>query len=109
MSFFIQNPDLHAAFGMQRVSIHTGLLFFLILYTPLSTVFSVCINALSRRFEYEADAFAARTNDAESLVKALKRLSVDNLGNLTPARFSVWLSYSHPPVLERIRALRALN
>jgi len=107
MSFFVYSRDLHTAFGMEHVSVYSGLLFFIILYTPASLLLSVGLNALSRKFEFQADGFSARTTgDPEGLVEALKRLSLDNLSNLTPARISVWLSYSHPPVLERIAALR---
>jgi STE24 endopeptidase len=60
-----------------------------------------------RAHEFEADSYAAITTGApETLVRALKKLSVANLSNLTPHPAMVFLSYSHPPVLERIRALR---
>ena len=57
--------------------------------------------------EYEADIFAVRTYARpESMISALKRLSVENLSNLTPHPIKVFIGYSHPPVLERIRAIR---
>ena len=63
-------------------------------------------SAISRRQEYQADAYAAHTTNApEALATGLKKLSADNLGNLTPHPFKVFLSYSHPPVLDRIRRL----
>ena len=66
------------------------------------------IQILSRKNETAADQFAAETTkDPGSLVAALKKLSVDNLSNLTPHPFYVFLNYSHPPVLQRIRALSA--
>jgi STE24 endopeptidase len=64
-------------------------------------------NILSRKHEYEADAFAAETTKApDEMISALKKLSVDNLSNLTPHPLKVFLEYSHPPVLERIKALK---
>jgi STE24 endopeptidase len=64
-------------------------------------------NMLSRRHEFEADDFAARTvSSSAPLITALKKLSVDNLSNLTPHPAKVFLEYSHPPVLERIESLR---
>jgi STE24 endopeptidase len=108
MSLFIRSPGLFAAFGMERASVYAGLMFFGLLYTPVSLVLSVAVTWLSRRHEFQADRYAAEaTGDPESLVTALKRLTVDNLGNLTPHPFHVFLNYSHPPVLERIKALRA--
>lgn len=107
MSLFLDSKGLFAAFGVEQMSIYAGLLFFVILYTPVSLLLGIAASALSRRHEYEADAFAARTTGRpEDLVSALKRLSVDTLSNLTPHPFTVWLSYSHPPVVRRIRALR---
>ncbi|NJB69175.1 STE24 endopeptidase [Desulfobaculum xiamenense] len=110
MSFFLTSPGLHAAFGMDGVSAYAGLVFFLLLFAPVSMVLSVGQNVISRRHEYEADRFAAQTTGRpEALVSALRCLSVDNLSNLTPHPAHVFLNHSHPPVLARIRALRALG
>jgi STE24 endopeptidase len=63
-----------------------------------------------RAHEFEADNYAASTTRTpEALVRALKKLSVANLSNLTPHPAMVFLSYSHPPVLERIRALQKIK
>ncbi len=110
MSFFLGNEELFAAFGMQNISVHAGLIFFALLYTPVSIVLAIFSNIRSRKHEFEADAFAAKTTQTpEALVNALKKLSVSNLSNLTPHPFYVWLEYSHPPVLKRIDALRNLS
>ncbi|WP_320174538.1 M48 family metallopeptidase [Maridesulfovibrio sp.] len=110
MSFFLGNRELFAAFGMQNISVHAGLIFFALLYTPVSIVLSIFSNIRSRKHEFEADAFAAETTHTpKALIEALKKLSVSNLSNLTPHPFYVWLEYSHPPVLKRIEALRAFN
>lgn len=110
MSFFLGNKELFAAFGMQNISVHAGLIFFALLYTPVSIVLSIFSNIRSRKHEFEADAFAAKTTQTpEALVNALKKLSVSNLSNLTPHPFYVWLEYSHPPVLKRIDALRSFE
>ncbi|MDZ7698305.1 MAG: M48 family metalloprotease [Deltaproteobacteria bacterium] len=67
---------------------------------------SIFGNMLSRKHEYEADRFSVTTYGRPSaMVAALKKLSVDNLSNLTPHPLKVFLSYSHPPVLERIRRI----
>ena len=46
---------------------------------------------------------------AKNGVEGLKKLTVTNLGNLTPHKLTVWLSYSHPPVLTRIKALNNMG
>ena len=65
--------------------------------------------AWSRKHEFEADAYAAEAQQSSAhLIAALKKLSIDNLSNLTPHQLRVVLDYSHPPVLVRIQALRSL-
>lgn len=103
--------QLFAAFGLPAASIspHAGLVFFGILFSPVSRFLGVFLNAWSRKHEFEADAYAAGAQRTpEHLITALKKLSADNLSNLTPHRFRVLLDYSHPPVLVRIHALRKL-
>ena len=106
LSLFLDNPRLFAAFRLDNISIYAGLFIFGFLYAPISLLFSLLSAFLSRRHEYEADAFAARTSSPAALISGLKRLSVDHLANLTPHPLKVFLSYSHPPILERIRALQ---
>lgn len=107
LSLFITTRGLFDAFGLQTVSIYAGLIFFGMLYSPIELILSIAMHVLSRKNEYEADRFAAETiQRAESMIDALKKLSVDNLSNLTPHPFHVFLNYSHPPVLQRIQAIR---
>jgi STE24 endopeptidase len=106
LSLFISYPGLFDAFFMQRPSVYAGVIFFAMLYSPLSFFMSVGMQMISRRNEIEADRFAARsTGDARSLAEALKKLSANNLSNLTPHPLYVFLNYSHPPVLERLHRL----
>ena len=109
LSVFLTHDGLFDAFFMERRSIYAGLVFFGMLYTPVELLLSVCLHMLSRRNEFAADRFAAETaSGPESMVRALKTLSVSNLTNLTPHPLTVFLDYSHPPVLARIRALKAM-
>ncbi len=108
LSFFLQSEGLFAAFGVTEPSVHAGLLFFTLLFTPIELVLSILMSMFSRKNEFEADAFAAETTShPEELISALKKLSLENLSNLTPHPFYVWLHYSHPPVMQRIDALRS--
>ena len=107
LSLFLSQKALFDAFFMDHMSIYTGLIFFGMLYTPIELILSIFMQAFSRRHEYQADRFAASTTrDPESFIGALKTLSAHNLTNLTPHPFYVFLNYSHPPVLQRIRALK---
>ena len=110
LSLFIDNPGLFEAFKMEQISIYAGFTFFMILYSPIELVISVFMNALSRRNEFQADSYSAvTTKHPEDLIEGLKNLSVSNLGNLTPHPFSVLLDHSHPPILNRIAALRKIS
>jgi len=110
LSFFLTRQGLFEAFYMEHVSIYAGLLFFGMLYAPLELILSIFLQLFSRRNELQADRFAAETTgESVPMIQALKKLSADNLSNLTPHPFYVFLNYSHPPVLERIRKLVELT
>ncbi|MEO7101598.1 MAG: M48 family metallopeptidase [Luteolibacter sp.] len=98
---------LFDAFGVKQISPHAGLVFFSILLEPVSKLLSVAANAWSRKHEFEADAYAAKvTGDGAALGSALKKLSADHLSHPSPAALRVWLDYSHPPLIQRLEALR---
>jgi STE24 endopeptidase len=103
-------PGLYQAFGVRQPSIYAGLALFLVLYGPLSRLLGIVRGAQSRRHEFDADRFAAEsTGLAHALGDALKKLSRNNFGNLSPHPLHVVLYHSHPPVLERVRALEAMQ
>jgi len=107
LSLFLRMPGLYDAFFMEQQSVYTGLLFFGLLYTPIEMLLSIGMNMLSRKNEYQADKYAASTIDEPLvMVDALKKLSSHNLSNLTPHPFYVFMTYSHPPLLQRIRAIQ---
>ena len=73
LSFFMKNELLFAAFKMENVSNYASLIFFSFLYTPISTLISVFGSYMSRKHEYEADAFAVKTtSQKEHFINALK-------------------------------------
>lgn len=109
LSLFMNNRQLFDAFFMTDVSVYGSLVFFMLLYTPAEFMLAIVLQMLSRRHEYEADAYAVSTcPNGEALAEALKKLSRSNLSNLTPHPFYVFLNYSHPPVIDRIRRIRQL-
>ncbi|MFP4467994.1 MAG: M48 family metallopeptidase [Bacteroidales bacterium] len=105
LGLFINRPELSMALGAQEASFHMGILAFGLLYSPISLLLGIISNRMSRRYEYEADAFAARKYDPEPLQEALKKLSVNHLSNLRPHPAYVYVYYSHPPLLQRLRHL----
>jgi STE24 endopeptidase len=110
LSIFISYEGLFHAFYIENVSIYAGLVFFGMLYTPIAFFLSLFTLAISRKNEYEADRFAVTTTQfRDPMVAALKKLSVNNFSNLVPHPFYVFLQYSHPPVLERIKVIESMT
>ncbi len=108
--WLIRWPGLYAAFGVGQPSIYAGLALFLVLYGPLSRLLGIVRSAQSRKHEFAADRFAAEsTGLPRALGDALKKLSRNNLGNLAPHWLHVVLYHSHPPVLDRVRALEGIG
>jgi len=99
------NPALAAALNIAQPSFHITVLVFGILFSPVAMLTGLFFNNLSRRFEYQADAFAAKLGYKEDLGDALIGLSEKNLGNLTPHPAYVFVHYSHPPLIARLKQL----
>lgn len=106
LSIFLNSQGLFDAFYMEQMSVYAGLIFFGMLYAPIDMILSIFMQILSRKYEFEADKFASTTYRPEPMIEALKKLSKDNLSNLTPHPFYVFLNYSHPPVLQRIKTIK---
>jgi len=93
--------------GFAAANLVPAMLLFALLAGTISFWFSPLVHLWSRRFEYEADAFARATmDDAQPLIQALRKLTEKNLSNLTPHPLFSGFYYSHPTLLERERALQ---
>jgi len=98
-------PEISSALGAEIGAFHLGLIGFSLLFSPIGLILGIFGNIISRKNEFEADDYAKKTYDGESLKLALKKLSVDSLTNLYPHPLYVFIHYSHPPLLERLKAL----
>ena len=108
LSLTIENKLLFEAFFMDNVSIYASIVFFGLLMTPIELAITPLMQLVSRRHEYEADRWAVQTTaDRSILVSGLKKLAANNLSNLSPHPLFVVLHYSHPPLLERIKAIKS--
>ncbi len=108
-SLLVDSPALAGAMGVTEPSFHIGLIAFGVLYSPLSDLIGTGMNLLSRKNEYQADAFAAEHYNPDALASALKKLSVKNLSNLRPHPAYVFFHYSHPTLLQRLEALKKIK
>ena len=105
MSNFLYNSEISYALGGNISFRHFEIFAFLILYTPVDRFISILMNIKSRNNEYEADNFAVQTYKKLPMISALKKLSRDNLSNLTPHPLYEFLNYSHPSLSKRLDAI----
>jgi len=104
-SLIIDSQNFANALGSTYPSFHLWMIAFMIIITPISFVFWILFNLYSRKNEYEADDFAKQNYSWAYLASALKKLSKNNLSNLTPHPIYEFVHYSHPWVLKRLDAL----
>lgn len=100
---WILNSDVLAqAMGGESAVFHLNAIAFFTLYTPVSTLLDLTGNILSRKYEYQADAYAKKYGYGQELVSGLKKLSAKSLSNLMPHPLYVFFNYSHPTLYQRI-------
>ncbi|XP_077587968.1 CAAX prenyl protease 1 homolog [Stigmatopora nigra] len=103
----IGRKELFVAFGFNdsQPTLIGLMIIFQFIFSPYNELLSFCLTVLSRRFEFQADAFARNMGKASDLYSSLIKLNKDNLGfPVADWLYSMW-HYSHPPLLERLRAL----
>ena len=105
LSLFVGNKELSLALGADDYSFELSLIAFGMLFSPISTIIGLVMNVFSRKNEYAADHFAKSYGLGNELISALKKLSVNNLTNLTPHPAYVFAYYSHPTLYQRIKAI----
>ena len=105
LGLFLRDDAHSMALGAKAGSFHVGIIAFGIIFSPISTLIGIGMNVLSRKNEFEADAYARDTYNGESLASGLKKLTAENLSNLKPHPYVVFVSYSHPPLLKRLERL----
>jgi len=106
LGWALQFPELSNALGSDIKSFHLSILAFFIIFSPLSFALDLVTNSISRRNEYEADQFAKKTYDGEPLKSGLIKITTDSLANLSPHPLAVKIYASHPPLLQRLNALK---
>jgi len=107
VGWVVNTPAIFTTFGFAEPNVAVALLLLSLVGGVFAFWFAPLGNLLSRRHEYQADAFArAAVGGADPMVGALHKLSRENLSNLTPHPLFSFFYYSHPTLAERERALR---
>lgn len=105
LQLFLSWEALSISFGFETVNIGFGLILFSVFLSPIDILLDVPLSAISRWAEYRADGYAKENGYKEAMITALKRLAQENFANLTPHPLMVKMTYSHPPISQRISAL----
>lgn len=109
LAWLIDTEGYFAGLGIETPSTHLALASFLLVAPVFGFFLQPLLAWLSRRHEFEADAFAASQTDADSLIQALVRLYRDNASTLTPDPLHSAIYDSHPPASVRIAHLKSLS
>jgi len=109
LALVLENEVFSTAFGFTSSNFGFALILFMVLLEPIQTLIGLLTSYISRKHEYQSDAFAAKNYSKESIESALKVLSRENYSNLTPHPLYVKLTYSHPPTVDRIKAIRKVE
>lgn len=105
-SVFINNRSLYEAFGFYTERpIMIGFLLFNEVLAPTDSVIKLLMNMLTRRFEFEADAFSLKLGYASDLASSLIKLQVQNLSSMDADWMYSTYHYSHPILTERLKAV----
>ena len=102
----LEFPALFTAFGFNEANYFFAFLLLGTITWPVTIPFNTFLNSISRKHEYEADAFAAKEGYGEALISALKRLVSESLSSVNPHPWIVLTEYSHPTLSQRIESIR---
>ena len=105
LQFFMYEKSIFIDFGFTQKSTFIGLYLFFQIYSPVSFFINILQNFMTRKMEYQADNFACEIGYGEQLKKSLTKLSEENKSNLDPDRLYSMVNYSHPTLIERVRAI----
>eukprot|EP00527_Entomoneis_sp_CCMP2396_P003592 CAMPEP_0198155152 /NCGR_PEP_ID=MMETSP1443-20131203/68981_1 /TAXON_ID=186043 /ORGANISM="Entomoneis sp., Strain CCMP2396" /LENGTH=495 /DNA_ID=CAMNT_0043821893 /DNA_START=1779 /DNA_END=3266 /DNA_ORIENTATION=- len=103
--------DLYAAFGFTKFTptIVALLLFFQTLWAPVDKLLSFFLTIFSRHNEFAADEFSVNLEMSQVLQSGLCKIHLENLGAMCPDPWYSMYHYSHPPLVERLAAMMALD
>ena len=105
LQFFINEIPIFISFGFEQKSVFIGLYLFFLIYSPVTFFINAIQNYIVRIIEYQADKYSYELGYGDYLKKALIKLSESNKSDLDPDPLYSIINYSHPILVERIRAI----
>ena len=103
-------PLFFTTFGVATPSIHVGFTLFFLFSSVFTFPLTPAFSYLSRKYEYEADAFSVQTlKRPKDMIQSLIKLSKENSANLTPHPAYSFFHYSHPTTIERAEAIKKIE
>lgn len=105
-SVFVHNASLYESFGfVNEQPIIIGFCLFSEVLSPTDSLIKLGMNMLTRKFEFEADAFSLKLGYGKDLASALIKLQVQNLSSMDADPLYSSYHYSHPILTERLKAI----
>eukprot|EP00744_Colponema_vietnamica_P006444 GILI01009361.1.p1 GENE.GILI01009361.1~~GILI01009361.1.p1 ORF type:complete len:272 (-),score=93.51 GILI01009361.1:240-1055(-) len=101
----INSGDIYTSFGFDTRAVLIGLFVFAQIFSPVSYILNICMTFFSRHCEFQADAFAVGLGFSQPLSSGLVKIHTENLGNMNPDPLYSAYHFSHPPLIERLRAI----
>ena len=105
LQFFINETAVFVSFGFEQKSVFIGLYLFFIIYSPVTFYINIGQNFIMRKIEYQADKYSYELGYGDLLIKSLAKLSENNKSNLDPDCLFSMINYTHPTLIERVRAI----
>jgi STE24 endopeptidase len=104
LGLILTNEVFFTDFGLDGIQFGFAVVLMLLVLGPIEIIFGLYANSYSRKFEYRADAFAAKHTSKEIFNSALRRMAKERFSNLTPHPLYVWVYYNHPTTSQRLKA-----
>jgi STE24 endopeptidase len=104
----LNNSIFSTSFNFDSTNFGFVIILFTILITPITLPIDMLTSYISRKFEYQADAYAAINFSKKAMIDSLKVISRENFSHLTPHPLLVKITYSHPTTADRIKAINRL-
>jgi len=102
---FVSSPDMYSSFGLKSQPVVIGLTLFFYIISPIGAVLGLALNSMTRKFEFEADAFAVKLGKSEELKSGLLKISIGNLASFNVDPLYHTFHNSHPTLVQRLRQI----